>query len=152
LLGLNIHFRQSFLAILMSFSIASLVLGSFSPIAAFIIWNAPPMAMAEDWHTSGIIYSFILLTNVAVIAFAGIAANLRLAQVLRHIGGNPRAAHRVLLAWLLGNLFFGSQLSWILRPFVGSPGLPVEFLRGNAFKGNFYEAVYHIFRSLFASH
>ena len=46
LLGLNIPFRQSFLAILMSFSIACAILGSFSPLAAFMVWNAPPMAGA----------------------------------------------------------------------------------------------------------
>jgi hypothetical protein len=47
------------------------------------------------------------------------------------------------LAWLAGNLFFGSQLTWILRPFIGAPGLPVEFVRATAFKGNFYETVFH---------
>jgi hypothetical protein len=51
-------------------------------------------------------------------------------------------ARRVLFAWLAGNLFLGSQLSWILRPFIGSPTLPVEFLRDAAFNGNFYETVF----------
>src|SRR6266478_9773884 len=44
LLGLNIRFRQSFLAILMSFTIASAILGSFSPLTAFMVWNAPPLS------------------------------------------------------------------------------------------------------------
>src|SRR6266480_999428 len=44
LLGLNIGFRQSLFAILMSFTIAAAILGSFSPLAAFIIWNAPPLS------------------------------------------------------------------------------------------------------------
>src|SRR6476620_1834011 len=44
LLGLNLGLRQSFLAILMSFTIASAILGSFSPIAAFAIWNAPALS------------------------------------------------------------------------------------------------------------
>jgi len=47
----------------------------------------------------------------------------------------------VLYAWQAGNLFLGSQLSWILRPFIGLPSLPVEFLRTNALHGNFYENV-----------
>ena len=45
LLGLNISFRQSFLAILMSFTIASAILGSFSPLTAFLVWNSPPSFM-----------------------------------------------------------------------------------------------------------
>jgi hypothetical protein len=140
LLGLNIGLRQSFLAILMSFTIASAILGSFSPLTAFMVWNAPPLSTTAS--ISNETYSAIQLTHVAVIAFAGLAANLRLVQLLRHLSGNRSIARRVLLAWLAGNLFFGSQLSWILRPFIGSPGLPVEFLRSTAFQGNFYETVF----------
>src|SRR3954468_19524243 len=44
LLGLNISFRQSFSAILMIFVVASTILGAFSPIIAFMIWNAPPIS------------------------------------------------------------------------------------------------------------
>ena len=141
LLGLNIPFRQSFLAILMSFTIAGAILGSFSPLVAFVIWNSPPMT--TNVHQSAGPYSFILFTFVVIIAFAGIASNLRLLQLLRHLGGQRNVAWRVLLAWLIGNLFFGTQLSWILRPFIGAPGLPVQFLRADAFHGNFYETIFH---------
>ena len=143
LLGVNIPFRQSFLAIIMSFTITAAILGSFSPLAAFMIWNAPPLS-TEAW-ISDPAYNVILLTHVGIIAFAGIVGNLRLVQLLRQLSGSAARARRVLLAWLACNLFLGSQLSWILRPFIGAPGLPVEFLRTNAFKGNFYETV---FRSL----
>src|ERR1035438_8165584 len=44
LLGLNIPFRQSFSAILMSFVIAAAILGAFSPLMAFMVWNAPSMS------------------------------------------------------------------------------------------------------------
>ena len=142
LLGLNISFRQSFMAILMSFTIAAAILGSFSPLAAFLVWNTPPMS-PEAVSTPA--YSFIKLAHVAVIAFAGVAGNVRLFQLLTRIGESKAIARRVLFAWLAGNLFFGSQLSWILRPFIGSPGLPVEFLRNTAFHGNFYE---NVFRAL----
>src|SRR5262249_36436656 len=146
LLGLNIRFRQSFLAILMSFTIASAILGSFSPLTAFLVWNAPPMA--SDFQLSGDTYSFIKMTHVTIIAFAGIVANLRLVQLLQELSGSAKIARRVLFAWLAGNLFLGSQLCWILRPFVGLPSLPVEFLRASAFRGNFYENVFHTLMGL----
>jgi len=142
LLGLNISLRQSFLAVLFSFTIASAILGSFSPLAAFLVWNAPPLSASAAELSTGT-YSFIQLTHVGVIAFAGVTANLRLAQLLQHLSGNSRIARRVLLAWLAGNLLFGSQLTWIMRPFIGAPGLPVQFVRATAFKGNFYETVFH---------
>ena len=44
LLGLHLPFRQSFLSILASFALAAAILGAFSPLAAFVIWNAPPLA------------------------------------------------------------------------------------------------------------
>jgi hypothetical protein len=128
----------------MSFTMAAAILGSFAPLAAFMVWNAPPMS--PEVKISGGTYSFIMLTHVMVIAFAGIAANLRLMQLLRRLSGYYNAiAWRVLFAWLAGNLFLGSQLSWILRPFIGSPGLPVQFLRENAFHGNFYETLFGSF-------
>lgn len=147
LLGLNIPFRQSVLSILMSFTIAGAILGSFSPIVAYVIWNSPPMT--ADVRQSAGPYCFILLTFVVIIAFAGITSNLRLLQLLRHLGGNRNVAWRVLLAWLVGNLFFGTQLSWILRPFIGAPGMPVQFLRADAFHGNFYETIFRTVVHLF---
>jgi hypothetical protein len=140
LLGLNIPFRQSFSAILMSFVVAAAILGAFSPLMAFLIWNAPPMSSATPSEPT---YNFIKLTQVAVIAFAGVTGNVRLFQLLSRLGGGRGRACCVLFAWLAGNLFLGSQLSWILRPFIGSPSLPVEFFRTTALRGNFYENVFH---------
>ena len=148
LLGLNIKFRQSLLIILFSHTISAIILGGFSPILLFLIWNAPPVQTASavsDGH------SLVLVVEVGLIAFAGILANLRLRQLLETLSGSSSVARRVLLAWLVGNLFFGTQISWLLRPFVGSPGLPVEFLRPDAFHGNFYEAIFHAVKLLLSS-
>lgn len=144
LLGLNLRFSQSFLAMLMSFTIAAAILGAFSPLILFLVWNTPPRGLAGE---SGA-YALLLLALVAAIALAGATANLRLLQLLRRLSVRPAVALKVLLAWLAGNLFLGSQLCWILRPFVGSPGLPVQFLRPDALRGNFYETVYWAARSL----
>ena len=139
LLGLNISLRQSLLAILMSFAIAAAILGAFSPLVGFLVWNAP--AMTPDVKSTAT-YGLIKLVDVVVIAFAGIAGNVRLFQLLAQLGGSRRIAWRVLVAWLVGNLFLGSQLSWIARPFMGAPQLPVVFLREGALQGNFYENVW----------
>jgi hypothetical protein len=146
LLGLDITIRQSISLILMSFTIAATILGAFSPLIAFVVWNAPGMASKG---ASDAAYNFILPAHVLVIALAGIAGNIRLFQLLKRLAGSPGVASRVLLAWLAVNLFLGAQLSWNLRPFVGAPGLPVEFLRRNAFQGNFYEAVFHALQQIF---
>ena len=40
-------------------------------------------------------------------------AMLRLFQLLRQLAPSRNIARRVFIAWLAGNLFLGSQLSWI---------------------------------------
>ncbi len=146
LLGLNIPFRHSFSAILMSFTAACAILGAFSPLMAFMVWNAPPFSPET---VQGATYNLIKLANVAVIAFAGITGNARLFQLLARLGGSRVVAWRVLFAWLAVNLFLGSQLSWILRPFIGAPNLPVEFFRRTALHGNFYENVFQSVQQIF---
>lgn len=148
LLGTNISFRQSLLAVVMSFTIAAAVLGGSAPLIYFVIWNAP--ALSAEAASSARTHSFILLMVVAVIAFAGIAANVRLFQLLRQLSGSPASARRTLFGWLAGNLFLGSQVSWILRPFIGSPNLSVQFLRDDPLRGNFFESVLNALQRLFS--
>ncbi len=145
LLGLNIPFRQSFLAVVMSFAITAAILGAFSPLIAFMVWNSPAMAAGPDSPKP---YAMLMLAHVSVIALAGTVGNARMFQLLVQFGQRA-AARRVMFAWLAGNLFLGSQLSWILRPFIGSPALPVEFVRHAALHGNFYEAVWNSIQQIF---
>lgn len=148
LLGLNLTLRQTLLAILFSFTSLAMILAAFSPLVFFAVWNLPPMSTEAARGTA---YALIQVSQVAVIAFAGIVANVRLLQLLRQLSGSPAIAIRVLLAWLAGNLLLGTQLTWILRPFFGAPGLRTEFLRPNALQGNFFEAVANSLRFLFVN-
>ena len=144
-LGSGLSFKQTAFAILMSFALASVILGAFSPITLFILYNAPPLGSEH----AIIGHSLMLLTHVFAIAFAGIVANQRLLALLRKMNGRETPARTVLFAWLGGNLFLGAQLAWILRPFIGTPHMAVEFLRHDPLRGNFYEAVWRAFRHLF---
>ena len=144
-LGSGLSFKQTGLAILMSFAVASIILGAFSPISLFILYNAP--ALGSEDAIAG--HSVMLLTHVFAVAFSGVVANRRLLELLRRMSGSNTTARAVLFAWLAGNLFLGAQLAWILRPFIGTPQIAVEFLRHDPLRGNFYEAVWHAFRHLF---
>lgn len=141
LLGLNIGFRQCLLVIFMSFTIASAILGSFSPLMFFVVLNTPPAVTITSADAAA--YGFMQLAAVAIIAFAGVMANVRLVPLLRELSGKSSVALRVLFAWLAGNLLLGSQIVWLMRPFIGDPTIPVEFLTSHALEGNFFEAVFH---------
>ena len=144
-IGSGLGFRQASVAILLSFTVAACLLAAFCPLGFFVLWNTPPLASSD----AGAGHSLTLLTHVALIAYAGVAANARLLALLRRFASAPRAAATTLFAWLAGNLLLGAQLAWILRPFIGSPGLPVEVLRADPLRGNFFEAVCSALQRLF---
>jgi hypothetical protein len=145
LLGLNLTLRQAASAILLSFTLAATILAAFAPLVFFLVWNVPPLTSPAVRDS----YAVIQLSQVGLIAFAGIAANVRLLQLLRELAGSRAVATRILVAWLAGNLLLGTQLTWIARPFFGSPNLPVQFFRQDALKGNFFESVLYNARRLF---
>ena len=139
LYGLNIRFFDAFRLIFISFANAAVVLGAFAPLTLFVLWNAPSLEIASGIDRT--VYRAIQLMHVVVIAYAGTIANLNLFNALVQLSRSGRIARVTLGAWLAGNLLLGSQLCWILRPFIGAPFLDVQFLRPDAFEGNFFETV-----------
>ncbi len=146
LLGLNASFRQSLLVVLMTFAIASLILGALSPVALFVVWNTPPLTAGT--HSTSPEYGFLQLTLAVFVAYAGIAGNLRLLPMLSQWTANLGVARRVLFAWLGGNLFLGSQICWVLRPFIWDPDGPPQFIGRQYLHGSFYETVFDVVRRL----
>jgi len=141
LLGTGLGFRQSLLALLSAFAVAALILGSLAPVTFLLAWNAPPPTdpAAKSAHAA------YLVTHTVLVGMAGIIANIHLHRLLAAKAPSRTAATVTLLAWLGGNGFLGAQFSWILRPFFGTPGLAVQFLRPSPFdpaNGNFYQAVW----------
>ena len=144
-LGLGLSVRQSTLTLLMSFALMATILGAFSPVTLFLLYNTPPLTA----HLPAS-HRVLLTAHVALIAFAGIVANRRLLRLLARLSGDTVRARMILFAWLAGSLLLGSQLAWVLRPFVGSPDLPVQFLRPDPLHGNFFEAVGRSLKHLFS--
>lgn len=137
LYGAKISFRQSYLSVLMSFTTASIILLSLSPVIYFLVYSCPPMG-SEGAEAS---HRIIILSDVVIIAFAGTISNMNLYRLLHHITGSIAKSKQIIFSWLAVNLLLGGQLSWIMRPFIGTPKVHVEFLRDNALAGNFFESV-----------
>jgi hypothetical protein len=147
LLGSALSFRQTSAAILLGFAVASAILGTFAPIALFVLFNTPALSAVNA--LTG--HSVMLLTHVCLIACAGILGNRLLFRSLNLLN-TPEISRRVLMGWLAGNLLLGSQLAWMLRPFIGSPNLSVQFLRPDFLHGNFFEAVARAIAHLLSQH
>ncbi|BDS04965.1 hypothetical protein NT6N_00050 [Oceaniferula spumae] len=140
-LGSGISIRQSLQFLLAGFALMSIILASLSPITFFMALQAPEPHEpgAQQWHST------ILLSHTFLIAYAGIIAHRSLLGHLRNFATSRLLGTRTFFAWLAGNLFVGAQISWIMRPFFGSPGLQVQFLRDHPMEGSFYETVWRSF-------
>lgn len=145
-LGSGIGFRQSLQFLLAGFALMSIILASLSPITFFMALHAPGPndEGAAQWH------SVTLLTHTFLVAYAGIISHRSLLGHVRRFATTPAHGTRTFFVWLVGNLFVGAQISWIMRPFFGSPGLDVQFLRDHPMAGNFYETVWFAINTLFS--
>ncbi len=143
-LGSGIGVRQSLQFLLAGFALMSIILLALSPITFFMALHAPDPSDsgAKQWH------SITLLTHTFMIAYAGIVSHRSLLGHVRNFATTPSHGTKTFFVWLAGNLFVGAQVSWIMRPFFGSPGLQVQFFRDHPMNGSFYETVWHAFTTL----
>jgi hypothetical protein len=141
-LGLAVTLGECLRSVLLSFTLASVVLGALAPVLAYfaLALQGPEEAHALQAH------NLLGLAHVAAVALAGTLAVARQTGWLRALDPRARAGGAVVACWLALNLALGAQLSWNLRPWFGTPHLPVRFLREHPFDGTFYESV---FRMLF---
>jgi hypothetical protein len=87
-------------------------------------------------------HNYLLLTHIALIAGAGGAGNASLRRELARSARPGSPVRLVYWSWILSFALVGCQLSWMLRPFVGSPFYPVAFLRPDALQRNFFEFIF----------
>ena len=120
LLGLSEQWALAVRALAASQAAFAAILASLSPFT-FV------------FYASGASYRGALIFNLTLFAVAGFAAQgvarARLGQLLQ-------SESRHLKLWLIGFglwAFVATQLAWNLRPFIGSPDAPLQFLRSDAF-------------------
>jgi hypothetical protein len=120
--------------------VAAALLG-FQCIAAIVLAALGPVTILMNVSTG--FYPFIKLWNGVIFAVASLAGHYRMATLYRPlIGVNGR--HRIFLrVWIVLYSFVGIQMAWVMRPFVGSPGMPFEVFREEAW-GNAYVELLHL--------
>ncbi len=130
LFGSSQSLTQNVALILTAITVTAVLLLSFAPITLFFLLT-----------TSG--YQFFKLLNVGIFALSGWMGVLFLSQGMRIVSaaGKEGASSRanVVRLWILLYGFVGSQMAWILRPFIGAPSMKFELFR--QLGGNFYSNV-----------
>jgi len=126
--GSGITFSQMVALLLSSTAIMATTLASMASVAFFFSLTTTN-------------YSFIKILHVIFFAYAGLAGVGYLLRGFEVIApGAKRATLRwIFVLWLVLYMFVGTQMAWVLRPFVGSPDLEFQVFREK--EGNFYENV-----------
>jgi hypothetical protein len=124
---------ETFGVALETVALTTVVLAALAPIEALMSVSCPKPSRRA--------YSFLVLLLTGCVGAAGVCGVVR---AYRRLG-----SVRLTAAWVLIYQFVGTQMAWLLRPWVndGLSGNRFLPLRDNL-HGNFYEAVHHAFVEL----
>jgi len=135
LLGLRDDIASVVHALLTAQTVVAIALLSLSPLTLF-------------WYVSFKDYDPAILFNGLMFALASIGAQrplrVRYAAFIRR---NRRHAHMLKL-WLVAYAFVGIQMGWVLRPFIGRQGMPVQFFRAEKWDNAYVIVARMIWRTI----
>ncbi len=136
LFGSRLSLIQTLTVLLTGVAVSSVLLGSFAPISLFFL-------------LSGSSYEFLMLLHVVIFIICGLAGlvyihkNFYYIRQLAHDSSSN--ASFLLPIWMILYMFVGSQMAYILAPFVGRDSL---FLLFRMPQDNFYTYLWEIITQL----
>jgi hypothetical protein len=124
LCGLRNDFSEALRAVMTTQTSVGIILASLAPFT--VVWYLS----TKDYHEA-------TAFNALMFAMASIAAQWVLRQRYAPLVARNRTHLWMIRVWIIVYGFVGIQMGWVLRPFIGQPGVPVTFLRdklgGNAY-------------------
>lgn len=131
LCGPRLRASQCLRLLLMAISVNAVALASYALFSFFFTFT-----------TSHRGYHFLVLMHVAVFAFSGMASIVVIALIFRATAAEQgyRMHPAFVLAWAILYGFVGTQMSWILRPWIGSWLGPYQPFR--ALESSFIESIW----------
>lgn len=138
LLGSKMTLRQLVVMLLSGFVMFTTILVAFAPISLFFQMSGSP-------------YTFLQLLHFGIFAFAGFWSMRTVAEALKMACETnniyPKTGLAVFRVWIFILAFVGIQLSWNLRPFIGSKEMVFEWFRNDT-QGNIYATLLAAFGNL----
>jgi hypothetical protein len=120
LLGSKMKLQQLAIILLGGFVMLTIILVAFSPIVLFFQLSHSP-------------YAFLQLLHFFVFVFAGIWSMRSVMEALKMACEKkniyPKIGLTIFKVWIFILAFVGIQLSWTLRPFIGSKDMRFEIVR-----------------------
>ena len=136
LLGLRDDLLESLRALAASQAGMSIILASTAPFTAL-------------WYASFDNYGNAILFNAAMFGFAAASSQLLLRDFYGPLIRRDRRHRLMLYVWFIVFAFVGVQMGWLFRPFVGSPGVEVQFFRDEMFGDNAYVVIWRLIAQAF---
>jgi hypothetical protein len=135
LLGLRADLARVVRALMATQAGLTIILASLAPFTAL-------------WYISSSAHEPAILFNGLMFAVASFSAQWMLRREYAPlIRCNPR--HRWMLrTWLVIYVFVGIQMGWVLRPFIGAPGMPVQFFREGSWSNAYEVVILMVWRSI----
>jgi hypothetical protein len=127
LFGLRRDFAEAVRALLATQAGLAIILASLAPFTAL-------------WYASSADYSAAVRFNLLMFFVASLGAQWLLRGYYRPLIERNRKHRWMLWTWLVIYGFVGIQMAWGLRPFVGAPGVRVQFFRESAWENAYVEA------------
>jgi hypothetical protein len=135
LAGLRADFPEALRAVVATQASVAIVLASLAPVTILSYLSMTDYQMAKGFN--GIVF--------AAASLGGQSLLRRFYQPL--IRRSPR--HRTMLySWFVLYVFVAIQMAWMLRPFIGSPDLPVTFFRAEPWGNAYVDVLQTILRGL----
>jgi hypothetical protein len=135
LLGLRDDFDRVTASLLATQAGLTVILASLAPVTAF-------------WYVSGSAYQPAILFNGLIFGVASVTAQWLLRREYRPLIQRHRAHRWMLRTWIVIYVFVGIQMGWVLRPFIGNPGAPVQFFREDSWSNAYVVVAEMIWRVL----
>ncbi len=137
-LGSKVKMKQLAIMILSGFLMTTTIMVAFAPIVLF-------------FQLSGDNYHFLQLLHVGVLVFSGFFGMRAVLDALKNSfaesGVYPKIGLNIFRIWVIIFAFVGIQLSWNLRPFVGTKDMAFQIVRTGT-QGNFYSTVIGAFSQM----
>ncbi len=124
LFGLRDDFAQALRAVVSAQAGLVVILAAFAPLISFFyVSNATEKS-----------YPHAILVNAFIFGTASVTAQRLLAKWYAPLIKKNVRHKRMMLIWIFIYAFVGTQMGYVLRPFIGSPEVAISFLRENPFE------------------
>lgn len=142
LIGAREQFRVVLGLLMSSLAVTSILLAACALILAFFMLSTKS-------------YAFIKFLNVVIFSIAGLYGVWYLSRAMHWLAAKDIAQDQqkpnvqtIVTWWLITYAIVGTQMAWMMRPFIGSPGTPFSVFRAQ--ESNFYVDVFGLLGRMIA--